>query len=107
MYFSGSAATALILFGGRRAARLPEDQGQRHPENGQHDAGGAEGEGGATRKVSTAPQRSDQEEKRAQHRQPVGGPSAPGQLHREHTAQTGEVDENDQGERREQRVRGG
>src|ERR1700674_487776 len=39
MYFSGSAVTAPILFGGGWAERLTEDQVQGHAEDGQYDPG--------------------------------------------------------------------
>src|ERR1700730_2743055 len=98
MYFSESAAKAPILFGGVRARRLTEDQVQRNPENGQDGAGGREGEGGATRKVATAPERPHQEEERAEHRQPVGWPAGPGQLRGQDAAETGQVHDADQRE---------
>src|SRR2546428_13821886 len=106
MYFSESAATAPILFGDGRATRLAEDQVERHPEDGEHDAGGPEREGGATGEVAAAPERPDQEEEGAQHRQPVGGSAAPGQLRREDGAQAGQVHHADEGKRREQGVGG-
>src|SRR6202171_1380276 len=106
MYFSGSAVTAPILFGGGWAERLTEDQVQGHAEDGQYDPGGPKREGGATREVTTTPEHPDEKEKRAQHRQPVGGPAAPGQFRREDAAQTGDKNQADQGEGREQRVCG-
>src|SRR5437899_12950765 len=106
MYFSGSAVTAPILFGAGRAGRLTEDQVQRYPEDRQHDSGGSEGKGGATGKVATAPERSDEEEKGAQHRQPVGGSAAPGQCGREDGSETDQIYEDDQPEGQDERVGG-
>src|SRR6266850_2304960 len=106
MYFSGSAVTAPILFGGGRAGRVTQDQVERHPEDGQDNPRGAEREGSATREIASAPQRPDQKEEGAQHRQPVGGPSAPGQLRGEDAPQAGQIHQADQGKGREQWVRG-
>src|ERR1700737_2659500 len=106
MYFSGSAAKAPILFGTRRAGRLTEDQVEGYPEDRQHDAGGREAEGGATGKVATAPERPDEEEERAQHGQPVGGPAGPGQLRGQDAAETGQIHQADQRERQVERMRG-
>src|SRR5713101_1618216 len=108
MYLSDwSLATAPILFGAGLAGRRTEDQVQRHAEDGEHDPGADEGEGGSAREVATAPQRADQEEKRAQHRQPVGGSPPPGEHRGEEAAETGQVDQRNQGEGRKQGVLGG
>src|SRR5437660_11220982 len=106
MYLSGSAGTAPILFGGGRATRLAEDQVERHPEDGQDDPGGPERKGCAAGEVATAPERSDQEEEGAQHRQPVVRSAAPGQLGGEDPAEAGQLHQDDEGERREQREGG-
>src|SRR5438876_11425767 len=108
MYFSSlSTATATILFAAGLTQRRAEDQVQRHAEDGEDDPGGQEREGGASRQVTAAPQRAQQEAKRAQDHQPVRRSTTPGQLGGEHPTQAGQIHQGDQGAGRQQRMLSG
>src|SRR5213080_4714111 len=108
MYFSArSTATATILFAAGSTQRRPEDQVQRHAEDGEDDPSGQEREGGASRQVTATPQGAKQEAERAQDHQPVRRPTAPRQLGGEHSTQAGQIHQSDEGEGRQQRMLGG